>query len=70
MTHRGRNRCSHTHTQQDSLREVGDERLPDVLKAHLTQLQGPGGWETRADVGSFPRQLGLPITLAPRNRIP
>ena len=82
MTLTGRHRCvlslslslslSHTHTgpQQGSLREVGDKRLPDVLKAHLTQPQGPGGHGVRADVGILPGQLGLPVTLAPRNGIP
>lgn len=76
MTFTGRHRCvpapshTHTHTPEGSLRKVGDERLPDALKAHLTQAQRPSGRGVRADVGILPGQLGLPVTLAPRNSIP
>lgn len=78
MTFTGRHRCvpapshthTHSHTPQGSLRKVGDERLPDALKAHLTQPQRPSGRGVRADVGLLPGQLGLPVTLAPRKSIP
>lgn len=65
MTHTSRHRLAHTHTQQESNRKEGDERLWDVLKAHLTQPQGPG---SEGRCGKPPRTAGPACHPGPQKR--